>query len=198
MRHHSLTVGLALVLGLSACQKAADKAEAQVQAIVEAVPECQAWAGPEPRGVHAVDLDSTTLAVLADCSVEADQAVPMRQLYVRGADGVLKQQMLLIYNGPGYEPDYTWEAVGAGPIAVDPSTNDIVLDWKTTARSGEAGLDDIAASRSVVTWRWETDHFAMVSATYEEGTPLRRTGAWPTTPPTDDPTGPPFVANQPR
>ena len=193
-------------LALAACQQPAEKGDAssvdaiesRVRTLVDAVPDCQGWAGAEPRGVHTVDLDSATVAVVADCSVSEGQSSPMRKLYVQGPDGVLKQQMLLIYNGPGYESDYTWEAVEAAPIAIDPSTHDVELEWKAAERKGQEGFDDADATRSVVTWRWDRDHFAMVSSTFEAGTPLRQTGAWPTTPPTDDPTGAPFDITQPR
>lgn len=148
---------------------------------------------PTPTATQVIDLSGGVFAVLADCPAPAGQPVP-RALFVQGPDGVLKYQPLLIYNGAGYEPEYTWEGIHSVPLTWDAAAAQIVSVYSTAAMPAEDGAEAVKAGQSTIRWRWAGDHFAMVSSTYTvqqtPGGPFSPNGAWPTTPPTDDPTAP--------
>ena len=148
---------------------------------------------PTPTATQVIDLSGGVFAILADCQAPAGEPVP-RTLYVQGPDGVLKYQPLLIYNGAGYEPDYTWESAQAVPLTWDATASQLVSIYPTAARPAEDGAEARKASQAAIRWRWAADQFAMVSSTYTvqetPGGPFTPSGVWPTTPPIADPTAP--------
>lgn len=201
---------LTAALALTACQqKEAEKAAsaqadpgvAAVLAEVSAAPNCSEWTAATPRKVDTVALSGDVTAYLADCAIPQQDQNASRRLYVRSADGVLKNQYLLIYNGDGYAPDYTWEGIAEGPVAWDAAKSEMVLTWNYAARPAEGGEPATPANSSTVRWRWAGDHFVMVSSTYSEqaaaGGPVVLKASWPSTPPIDDPTSAPTPVGAP-
>lgn len=210
----TVVVAAAAALALSACQAAETKAPAEAEpaattaaapagsdaavARILAMPLMQRCGSedpnlPTPTATQVVDLSGGVFAVLADCQAPEGQPVP-RALFVQGPDGVLKYQPLLIYNGAGYDPDYTWEGAQAVPLSWDAAASQLVSTYPTGARPAEEGVEASKASEATIRWRWAGDHFAMVSSTYTvqdtPGGPFTPNGVWPTTPPIADPTAP--------
>lgn len=211
----TVIVAAAAALALAACQAAESQAPAEAApgaaataaapagseaavARILAMPLMQRCGSedpnlPTPTATQVIDLSGGVFAVLADCQAPAGEPVP-RALFVQGPDGVLKYQPLLIYNGAGYEPDYTWEGAQAVPLIWDAAAAQLVSVYPTAARPAEDGSDAVKASEATIRWRWAGDHFAMVSSTYTvqdtPGGPFNANGAWPTTPPIADPTSP--------
>ncbi len=201
---------LALALALAACEQPAETkapteaanampvgAAAAVDRI-EAIPvleRCGADAPGTPRPMlsHAVDLGGGVFAVIMDCQPDAEQTVT-QTVHVQGPDGVLKYQPLLIYNGAGYEPDYTWEATHSAPLMWDGATSQLVSVYKSAAHPAADGEEAVKASEATIRWRWAGDHFAMVSSTYAvqdaPGAPFVVNATWPGTPLIADPTSP--------
>ena len=151
--------------------------------------------GPaKPMLSHAVDLGGGTYAVIMDC--QAQPGVPTQQtVHVIGPDGVLKSQTLLIYNGAGYDADYTWEGTSAAPVKWDSAASQLVSVYAQPASPAEDGQPAGKATEATVRWRWAGDRFAMVSSTYAvqdaPGAPFVVEATWPGTPPIADPTTPP-------
>lgn len=214
MKSHYSAVAAATVLTLAACQKVAEpapaptsgaasaEAHAGAAAVVErlaAMPGMERcgedWPGhaaPAPAS-QVVDLGGGSFAVLMNCQLGADRPIT-QTVHVQGPDGVLKYQPLLIYNGAGYDPDYTWEGTHSAPLTWDAATSQLVSVYKTAAMPAADGQDAVKASEATIRWRWAGDHFAMVSSTYAvqdaPGAPFVVNATWPGTPPIADPTSP--------
>lgn len=195
-------------LALAACQQPAEtKAPAEAAKVMPAgaaaavdtvaalsvLERCGADASGISRPVlsHVVDLGGGVFAVLMDCQSAAGEQT-LQTVHVQGTDGVLKYQPLLIYNGAGYEPDYTWEGTQSAPLTWDATTSQLVSVYKTSASPAVDGQGAVKASEATIRWRWAGDQFAMVSSTYAvqdaPGGPFVVNATWPTTPPTEDPT----------
>ena len=206
----SISVAALAALALAGCQQPAET-EAPAEAAkaipagaaaavdrITAIPllqRCGADAPGTPRPMlsQAVDLGGGVFAVIMDCQPHAEQTLT-QTVHVQGPDGVLKYQPLLIYNGAGYEPDYTWEGTHSAPLTWDAATSQLVSVYKSPAHPAADGRDAVKASEATIRWRWAGDHFAMVSSTYAvqdaPGAPFVVNATWPATPPTADPTSP--------
>ena len=206
----TISVAALTALALAACQqpaetsapaKAADGAPAGSAAAVErlaampALERCGADApgAATPMLSHVVDLGGGAFAVIMDCRPDPGQPAT-QTVHVQGPDGVLKYQPLLIYNGAGYDPDYTWEGTASAPLTWDPATSQLVSVYKSAAHPAADGQEAVKASEATIRWRWAGDHFAMVSSTYAvqdgPGAPFVVNATWPDTPPVADPTSP--------
>jgi hypothetical protein len=142
---------------------------------------------PAPTGVQAIDLGGGAFAVLADCAYAGD--APQKSLYVQGADGVLKHQALIIYNGPEYTDGYDWEPVPTADVTWEPATRTFV-----TVATFPATETDPTTKVSTMRWRWDGSKIAMVEASrVTHATPdapaTQPVTGWPKTPAIPDPTG---------
>lgn len=206
-----VSIAALAALSLSACQQPADTTAlvagdpakpASAAAAVDRVGDMPVLArcgtdapGPaKPMLSHAVDLGGRTIAVLMDCPQQSN--FPTKQtVHVIGPDGVLKSQTLLIYNGAGYDADYTWGATSAAPVTWDAAASQLVSVYTQPASSAGDGQPAVKASEATVRWRWAGDRFAMVSSTHAvqetPRSPFVVDATWPGTPPIADPTTPP-------
>ncbi|MBU2380818.1 MAG: hypothetical protein KJ824_16820 [Alphaproteobacteria bacterium] len=191
-------------MSLSACQKAAETTEpsaasadapagsaAAVERIL-AMPVMERcgsdWPGHTPPTAHQViDLGEGAFAVLTDCYPNDDQPA-WKTLHVQGADGVLKAQPLIIYNGPEYDEGYDWEVSPTSEARWDSTARQLV--WAYTLAPGD---EEPATQVRTMRWRWDGEKMAMVEAGRAmHATPNAPATApvtgWPTTPATPDPT----------
>jgi hypothetical protein len=141
---------------------------------------------PAPTGTRVIDLGGGAFAILADCAAAGEPAD--RSLFVQGADGVLKHQGLILYNGPEYTDGYDWEPVQTADISWEPATKTFV-----TVATVPANDTDPMTKVSTMRWRWDGSKIAMVEASrVTHATPQAPATApvtgWPKTPAVADPT----------
>jgi|GEM_PF-2723845 len=145
--------------------------------------------GPAPTETRVLDLGGGAFAVLADCTLGG--APPTKALFVQGADGVLKRQTLVIYNGPGYPEEYQFEGVPTLPLVWDDA--DKILTGVFDPGPREEG--DPRTTVSTMRWRWDGTRMAMIDAAVArravpgeaEADPIK---GYPKTPAEADPTPP--------
>jgi hypothetical protein len=144
---------------------------------------------PAPTGTRVVDLGGGAFAILADCA--SDGGAPLKALFVQGADGVLKRQPLLVYNGPQYPDEYQFEGVPTLPLVWDAA--DQVLTGEFDLGPREEG--DPGTMVSTMRWRWDGARMALVEATVATraapgGDATNPVKGYPGTPAGTDPTPP--------
>jgi len=138
------------------------------------------WPGhPAPTANQVIDLSGGAFAVLTDCYPSAEGRAPWKTLHVQGADGVLKAQSLILYNGPAeeFEEGYDWEPSLTSEAVWDPATQEFVWSDTTLPNTGETQY-----WTRTMRWRWDGSKIVMVSA-------VRVTHAAPGAPATDEVTG---------
>ncbi|WGM31238.1 hypothetical protein [Brevundimonas sp. NIBR11] len=137
------------------------------------------WPGhPAPTANQVVDLGGGAFAVLTDCYPSEEGQAPWKTLHVQGADGVLKAQPLILYNGPEYEDGYDWEVSQTSQARWDAAAKEFV--WSDTLTSDNAGVPKTQVR--TMRWRWDGSKIVMVSA-------VRVTPATLSAPPTGQVTG---------
>jgi hypothetical protein len=144
---------------------------------------------PAPTETRVLDLGGGAFAVLADCTLEA--ASPTKALFVQGADGVLKRQPLLVYNGPGYPDEYQFEAVPTLPLVWNEA--DKVLTGAFDLGPQEEGSP--VTTVSTLRWRWDGSRMALIDAAVARpaapgGAAAGPVKGYPKTPAGADPTPP--------
>lgn len=196
MKNHHLAAALAAVLALGACQKAtegvdeaaaASGAPAGSAVAVErilAIPvmdRCGGdWPGhPAPTFTQVIDLGGAAFAVLTDCYPNEEGQAPWKTLHVQGADGVLKAQPLILFNGPEAEFDegFDWEPSSTSEATWDAAAKELV--WSDTIPPNES---EVSSQVRTMRWRWDGSKLVMVSA-------VRVTHATPGAPATGEVTG---------
>ena len=165
-------------LALAACQPAAETgvpadaaspspavAEAAVARIL-AMPVLERcggdWPGhAAPSANQVIDLGSGAFAVLTDCYPSAEGQTPWKSLHVQGADGVLKSQSLILFNGPEAEFDegYDWEPSLTSEATWDAAAKEFV--WSDTVGPNEG---ETSTQTRTMRWRWDGSKLAMASA----------------------------------
>lgn len=140
---------------------------------------------PAPTKTEVVKLGGGAFAVLADCAYAAD--APAKSLYVQGADGVLKHQALLFYNGPEYTDGYDWEPAQTSAVTWDAASKTFVL--VDSMPDDDAGGPQTRTMR----WRWDGAKLSMVEASRvthatPDAAPTGLVTGYPKTPAIPDPT----------
>ena len=140
---------------------------------------------PVPTKTEVIDLGGKAFAVLADCAYASD--APIKSLYVQGADGVLKHQALIFYNGPEYTEGYDWEPTQTSAVAWDEASRTFVL-VDTVASD-----DDRSPQTRTMRWRWDGAKLAIVDASRvtratPDAEPTGLVTGFPKTPSIPDPT----------
>lgn len=195
----SIAIAAIAVLGLAACQAAETEAPkgAEATAAVDGAPAGSAeavqrilaiplmqrcagdWPGhPDPTAHQVIDLGGGAFAVMTECHPD-DGKAPWKSLHVQGADGVLKAQSLILFNGPEteFEEGHDWEPSVTSEAVWDPATKEFV--WSHTFPADDG---DTATHVRTMRWRWDGSKIAMVSA-------VRVTHAAPGAPATNAVTG---------
>lgn len=138
------------------------------------------WPGhAAPTANQVIDLGGGAFAVLADCYPNEEGQTPWKSLHVQGADGVLKAQSLVLFNGPEaeFEEGFDWEPSLTSEATWDAAAREFV--WSDTIPPNES---EVSSQVRTMRWRWDGSKLAMVSA-------VRVTHAAPGAPATDEVTG---------
>ena len=197
MKNSYALTGLALAAAISGCQQKTDAAPSAIAPVSDAAVTrilalpMMARCGsenpnlPAPTKTEVIDLGGKAFAVLADCAYASD--APLKSLYVQGADGVLKHQALIFYNGPEYTDGYDWEPAKTSAVTWDSAAKTFVLVDTITSD------DDSSPQTRTMRWRWDGAKLAMVEASrITRATPdAELTGlvtGFPKTPAIPDPT----------
>lgn len=191
-------------LALAACQQPGTKASADsagapdstaAVARILAMPVMERcgsdWPGHAPPTANQViDLGGGAFAVLTDCYQSEEGKAAWKSLHVQGADGVLKAQSLILFNGPAAEFDegFNWEVSPTSEATWNPAAKELV--WADTLGPNET---DPSSQTRTMRWRWNGSKLVMVDAIRvthaTAGAPATgEVTGWPTTPATPDPT----------
>lgn len=180
MKNHQLAAVLGALAALSACQKTAGSTEAPAAAVAAEAPAGSAaavarilaipvmdrcgsdWPGhTAPTANQVIDLAGGAFAVLTDCYPNEEGQTTWKTLHVQGADGVLKSQWLVLFNGPAeeFEEGFDWEPSLTSQATWDAAARELV--WSDTV-----GPNDGETSNRTRTmrWRWDGSRLVMVSA----------------------------------
>jgi hypothetical protein len=165
-------------LTLAACQQAAETgastetasttpagAEAAVSRIL-AMPVMERCGGDRPGHAaptanQVINMGGGAFAVLTDCYPNEEGQTPWKSLHVQGADGVLKSQSLILFNGPEaeFEEGYDWEPSLTSEATWDAAAREFV--WSDTVGPNEG---ETSTQTRTMRWRWDGSKLALASA----------------------------------
>lgn len=174
----SICIAAIAALGLAACQQAAEtKAPAEAATTSPAGSEAAVarilampvmarcggdWPGhAAPTANQVIDLGGGAFAVLTDCHPNEEGQAPSKTLHVQGADGVLKSQSLILFNGPEaeFEEGYDWEPSLTSEATWDAAAKEFV--WSDTVGPNEG---ETSTQTRTMRWRWDGSKLVMTSA----------------------------------
>lgn len=192
----SICIAAIAALALAACQQGAetrapagaaspspagsDAAVARILAIPVADRCGSDWPGhAAPTANQVIDLGGGAFAVLTDCYPTEEGQAPWKSLHTQGADGVLKSQSLILFNGPEAEFDegFDWEPSLTSQATWDTAARELV--WSDTVGPNDG---ETAIQTRTMRWSWDGSRLAMLGA-------VRVTHATPGAPATGEVTG---------
>jgi hypothetical protein len=192
----SICIAAIAALALAACQQGAetrapagaaspspagsDAAVARILAMPVADRCGSDWPGhAAPTANQVIDLGGGAFAVLTDCYPTEEGQAPWKSLHTQGADGVLKSQSLILFNGPEAEFDegFDWEPSLTSKATWDTAARELV--WSDTVGPNDG---ETSTQTRTMRWSWDGSRLAMLGA-------VRVTHATPGAPATGEVTG---------